>query len=86
MDKNTFTPKQHQLFWDATSAGYDVDVDVSRGADRIYVTISKKTRSGLVPILEIWPDWTANRLDVDPGVAKEIRTIKEMRRILGLSV
>ena len=75
------TRKMYQLLHDAHKAGWTID-DSSAGRIEIFKTDKRgKMTAGIV----IWPkDRTAYRLDVDPGIALTIRTIKGMREQLGL--
>lgn len=57
-------------------------LNVRRDGDTIYIRRGKTSRSiGIC----IWPDRTAVRTDVDLGVTTVIRTIKQMKKILGIA-
>ena len=71
------TPKRRKMINDSIKEGYTV-VEKEFGVD---INVGKTRRSVGITL---WPDGTATRNDCDLTICAAIRTVKEMRKCLGL--
>ena len=82
--KQRLTPMRQRLIDDAIDAGYTVKE--KNGRWQIFRGRQYKHKLVVSTGIEMWPDGSANRIDIPLSQTVNIRTIKSMRRILGLSM